>query len=172
MIWLQSPPWGRWLLAILIAAVAVWVEVKPDATVEHPFAAAEIPSGTRVADASLEWRRVPAGTFEAIDLDSVTSRTVHEGEPLLASSIEEDTGVVPQGWWVIETDVPDGARPGDRARLVMLDSGVSVDAYIVATPSDDPFDSTPGSVAIDPAFATEAATAAAQGRIAVMIETG
>ena len=54
----------------------------------------------------------------------------------------------------------------------MLDSGVSVDAYIVATPSDDPFDSTPGSVAIDPAFATEAATAAAQGRIAVMIETG
>jgi hypothetical protein len=172
VIWLQSPPWGRWLLAFLIAAVAVWVEVRPETTVEHPFAIAAIPPGTALSEAAVEWRRVPAGLFEPVEADALTAREVPAGEPVLPSSVTGDAGGAPPGWWVIETDVPAGALPGERARVVVLDTGVTAEAYIVATGSADPFGSGEGSVAVDPAYATEAAMAAAQGRLVVMIETG
>lgn len=172
MLWLQTPPWGRWLLAGLIALVAVWVEFRPDPTAEYPFAAATIEAGEPVAEAPIEFRRLPVGLFETIDLEGVALRRIEAGEPLLPSAVGLEGQSIPEDWWIIELDLPGEPEPGRQVRLVLLDSGAVVTGVVASTASHDPFGSQVGSVAVAAGDAPAVAAAAAGGRVVVMVGAG
>jgi hypothetical protein len=171
VLWLQTPPWGRWIAAGLIVFGAVWVELRPDPTVEHPFAAEDITAGAEIGDWNTKPQRVAAGMLEPVTVGGVALTDIASGEPILASSIGDRDQAIPDGWWAIEIPLPDSARPGDSAEIVLLDAGSVVPAVVVAGVTDDALASGLGSVAVSGEQAAEVAAAAVNGRVAVMIAT-
>lgn len=169
MIWLQSPPWARWILSLLIAAAALWIELRPEQTIAHPFALEDISAGTVVDHTNTEVRQMPVGAMGPVELGQTALDSIEAGNPILASDLGDSHQVVPSGWWAIEISLPSGAQSGDPARLVVLDGGVVVDGVVITPASDDPLGSGVGMVAIEPEQAAEVARAAAEGRAAVMI---
>jgi len=172
MLWLQTPPWGRWAAALALLAAAAWVELRPDTLVDHPFAAAPIAAGDEVNEANTEMRRVPAGLLDAVSLGATAIRSVEEGSPVLDEDVGSPGSRFPAGWWVVSAEIPPWALVGDRVRLVMLDSGAVAEGVVASRPSDDPLAPGEGGVAVSPESADEAAAAAAEGRLAVLVSTG
>ncbi len=171
MLWLQTPPWGRWIAATLIVAVATWVELRPDPSVAHPFATVDIVAGEEVGDWNSELREVPAGLMGEVVLDGVALVDIAGGDPILASHLGPNDEGIPSGWWQFDTTVPQGADRGDEARVVLLDTSQSIEAVVAAVASEDPLGSGMGSVAVAPEHAAEVAAAAAEGRIAILVVT-
>ena len=172
MLWLESPPWGRWLAAALIAIGAIWAEFRPDSLIEHPFATERIERGDVIAEQNTEYRRVPTGLFEPVVLGLTALANVEEGEPLLASKVGDPDEVIPSGWWSIEIELPPSASRGDAARVLILSTGVMVDAVVVSAWTDDSFGTPLGALAVAPEHASEVAAASELGDVAVMVETG
>lgn len=169
MLWLLPVPWTRRVLAAAIAAAALWVELRPDPTVEHPFAAVDIEAGETVGPSNTTRVRVPAGVLPEVGSEGVAARRVVAGEPILPSVLGPDVDQAPAGWVVIEMPVPRGAGVGDEAVIVLADTGDVIDALIWSTTSDDPLDSGSGSVAVAPGHAAKVALSAAEGRAVVML---
>ncbi|HEX6147969.1 MAG TPA: hypothetical protein VF083_14430 [Acidimicrobiia bacterium] len=169
VIWLQSPPWARWAAALAIAAVAIWIEVGPEPTVPHPFAAVNIEAGDVVDEANTEMRPIPAGTLAPVELGQTTRSSISSGDPVLASVLGEGGQGAPDGWWRLEIAVPRGARDGDAARIVLLDDDEVAEGVVVEESSEDPLGSGMGLVAVEPGQAAEVARAAGEGRAVVMI---
>lgn len=172
MIWLQTPPWGRWILATLIAATALWIELKPTDMVEHPFASVEIETGEAIDASNTDQRLVPSNLFEPIPTGSIANTPIALDDPVLASDVGAKGSRAPPGQWVVRADVPQGALPGDEVRLVLIDTSETFTGFVVSTRSDDPFADTIGSVAVDQEAAGAVAVAAAEGRLAVLVSTG
>lgn len=172
MLWFQPMPWGRWLLVGLIAAVAVYVEFRPDSTVDAPFATVTISPGDLVDETNTEMRLVPVGLLESAELGTVATRLVSSGSPVMSGDVAEQGLTPPPGWWVVGVTLPDGAEVGDDVRLVLLDSGTEVPGVVAHPGSDDPFAAADGGVAVPPDSSAEVATASAEGRLAVLISTG
>lgn len=171
MLWFQPVPWGRWALAILIAAVATYIEFRPDPTVESPFATTTVSPGDIIDETNTELRRVPAGLLETATVGDVAIRSVLPGSPIMATDVGEHDRSVPTGWWVIGVALPDGAEVGDDVRLVLLDSGSEVPGVVAHPGSDDPFAAADGGVAVPPGSSSDVAMAAANGRLALLIST-
>lgn len=172
MLWLQSPPWGRWIAAGLILCLALWIELKPDVMVEHPFAVETIAPGDPITEHNTEPRRLPAGLLEPPPPGSVAVREVPAGAPVMASDAGPLDRIVPSGWWIVAVGVPRHAQVGEQVHLVLLDSGRVVPGVVAMPPSQDPFDASPGGVAVDPGAATEVAMAASADRVVVLISAG
>jgi hypothetical protein len=169
VIWLESPPWGRWAAALLIAAAALWIEFRPEPTIPHPFAVEDIGRGTVVDESNTETRQVPVGTLGAVELGETALAPIRSGDPVLASDIGDGGGVFPAGWWSLEIALPRGAHNGDATRIVLLDSGEVATGVVVEEVGDDPLGSGLGLVAVEPEAAAEVARAAGEGRAVVMI---
>jgi hypothetical protein len=169
VIWLQTPPWGRWAIAACIAVVALWIEFRPDEMTPHPFAVDEISAGTTVDETNTEGRMVPIGTFTVVEMGQVARIAIPAGDPVLASQLGEEGEVTPEGWWSLEMPLPLGARRGDAARIVLLDSDVVAEAMVIEDADEDPLGSGTGLVAVEPALAPDVARAAGEGRAVVMI---
>lgn len=157
------------MAATAIVLVALFVEFRPSPLTEHPFLTAAVTTGDEIGDWNTEWRSVPAGLLPEVDPSGTAARPIAEGEPLLESMLSEAGKPVPDGWWTIEIELPEGTAAGTRAQLVLLGSGSVVDAIVVGEPIDDSFGSSLGSVAVAPGEAVATAVAAAGGDIAVMI---
>ncbi len=172
MLWFQPVPWGRWLLVCLIAAVAVYVEFRPDSSVDAPFATMTIAPGDVIDETNTEMRRVPSGLLDSAARGTVAISHVPSGSPVMASDVGEMGRTAPPGWWVVGVTLPDGAEVGDDVRLVLLDSGAEVPGVVAHPGSDDPFAAADGGVAVPPESSADVATASAAGRLAVLISTG
>ena len=172
MLWFDPLPWGRWALVALVAVFALYLEFRPDSTVEVPFAIADMLPGEVVDETTTEMRRVPAGMLDAAEAGDRTSTRIVAGEPVLASDVDADSAVVPKGWWVVGVTLPDGAAVGDDVRLVLLDTGEEVAGVIAHPGSDDPFAAADGGVAVPADSSAAVALAAADGRLAVLVSTG
>ena len=171
MIWLQTPPWGRWLLAALIVVVAVWFELRPESTVTHPFAAEDIARGDSIGAPNTKPREVPIGLLPDVPDGVVASRDIPAGAPILTADTTEAGSVVPPGWWMVSIDVPEGSRVGDRVLVVVIDTGLVVEGVVVSVPGSDPFSAATGGVAVPTDHAGTVAVAAVDGRVAVMVST-
>jgi hypothetical protein len=169
MVWLQSPPWARWAAALLIAAASIWLEVRPETTVLHPFAVEDIDAGSVIDESNTETRSVPIGTFEPIEMGLSAVEPISLGDPILATDVGDGQTVVPRGWWVVEMELPGGANRGDASRLVLLDDGRVIEGVVVTEASDDPLGTGLGMIAVEPEAAAGVARAAAEGRVAVMV---
>ncbi|MGD2043196.1 MAG: hypothetical protein PVJ28_06050 [Acidimicrobiia bacterium] len=172
MLWFEPFPWGRWILVGLFAAFAMFVELRPDPSVEMPFATIDIAPGSVVDGSNAEMRLVPPDLFEGAPLGVVARERILAGEPVLASDVSDEDETVPPGWWVVGVAFPDGVVTGDEVRLVLLDSGTEVDGVVAHPGSDDPFAAADGGVAVPPESSADVAQAAANGRLAVLISTG
>ena len=169
VIWLQSPPWARWAVALLIASVALWIESRPDPMTPHPFAAEDVTAGMVVDESNTDLRPVPLGTFAPVELGQVALDSILAGEPVLASNIGESGQAVPSGWWSLEMPLPRGAHRGDSAQIVLLDTEVVASGVVVEDPDEDPLGSGLGLVAVEPGLAADVARSAGEGRAVVMI---
>jgi hypothetical protein len=109
--------------------------------------------------------------LEVVPLGGVALTDISPGEPVLASSTGDQNGKAPAGWWSLEMALPVSARPGDKARVVLLDAGSTVPAIVVAGSTDDPLGSGLGIVAVPEDHAADVASAAVEGRVAIMIAT-
>ena len=154
---------------MLIAAGAIWVELRPEPTVTHPFANSDIAPGAVVDETNTESRPVPAGTFDSIAMGLTALKAIRLGEPILPGDVGDPDQTIPAGWWVIEVPLPREAPIGAAARLVLLDSGEVVEGVVVTAAVDDPLGSGLGLIAVEPERAADAARATAEGRVAVMI---
>lgn len=172
MMWFDPLPWGRWALVLLVAAGAAYVEFRPDPSVEHPFATADISAGDVIDSSNTEMRRAPSGLLDPVQLGAMATRTIPSGDPVLATDVGDEVDAVPPGWWVVGVTLPDGAETGDGVRLVLLDSGIEVEGVVAYPGSDDPFAAADGGVAVPAGSSSDAALAAANGRLAVLISTG
>lgn len=171
MLWLQTPAWGRWLAAGLIVALALWVELRPDPRIDHPFAVIPIASGETIDESNTQSRRIPAGLLDPVELGRTASRAVAEGSPILQADLDLRNPEIPSGWWIVSTDVPMSAAVGDTVRLVILQSGTEVQGVVARASVDDAFGSLSGGVAVPGGVAAMVATAAADGRLAVLVST-
>ncbi len=172
MLWFQPLPWGRWALVLVVAVVALYVEFRPDPTVESPFAVTTINPGDVIDETNTELRRLPAGLIDTAERGAVATTRILAGSPVMASAVGEQGKTVPPGWWVVGVTLPDGADVGDDVRLVLLDSGTEVSGVVAHPGSDDPFAAADGGVAVPPESSSDVALAAAAGRLVVLISSG
>jgi hypothetical protein len=172
MIWLQTPPWGRWLLASGIVALAIWFELRPEPTVPHPFAIEDIARGELISSTNTRQVEVPEGMLGPVPPGSAASRDIPAGTPVLPADTDITAGVVPRGWWTIGVSIPEGSKVGDRVLVVAVDSGGAVEGVVSAVTGSDPFAAGVGSVAVPPDQAGAVAAAALDGRLVVMVSTG
>ena len=172
MLWFQPMPWGRWALVVLVALIAIYIEFRPETTIEAPFATAPITLGDVLDETNTESRQVPVGLFDPAELGEVAKRAVPVGDPVLASDVSEHEAAIPAGWWVVGVTLPAGTDVGEEVRLVLLDSGDEVPGVVANPGSEDPFAPTDGGVAVPPDNSAQTAVAAAAGRVAVLVSSG
>lgn len=174
MIWLQRPPWIRWVLSALIAAAALWVEFGSGSTIDHPFAIAEINTGDAITDLNTELRAIPSGLLDDVAPVGFATRPYSAGEPLTPAGLSETTPLPHSidGWWALSVDIPAGARIGDEVQLVLLDSGLAVPGIVDALIDEDPLGDGTGAIAVPSEFAVEVADGVANGRVVVLVAAG
>jgi hypothetical protein len=172
MLWFEPFPVGRWALVLIVAAVAVYVEFRPDPSAEVPFATVSIAPGDVIDDTNTELRSVPAHLLDGADLGDIAVVPIAAGWPVLSSAVGEESSAVPSGWWVVGVALPHGAFVGDEVKLVLLDTGDEVPGIVADPGSDDPFAAADGGVAVPPESSAKVAMAGANGRLAVLISTG
>jgi len=175
--WFRRPPYLRWAAAALLLLTAAWLDVRPQPTVLHPFAAVALSEGTVIEEAMIEWRTIQAGLLpDPGDPVGMVSRPVAAGEPLVPSAVSSSRIVAPEGWWTLETRLPSGAFPGQAIQLIVLENEMqevprAIPGIVIAAPVADPmaFQDLPGLVAVAAELAAIAVSAVADGRVAVIL---
>jgi len=166
---LQTTQWLRLFLGSAIALTALWIEFRPEPTAEYLFAASPIAAGERIDANNSETRIGPSGLLQTATLGDIVLSGIEAGDPILASSAGELGRAVPAGWWLLELPMPESARLGQAARVVLIDAGQVVDSVVAGGVSDDELGDGTGLVAVAPADVAEVAAAAAGGRAVVLV---
>jgi hypothetical protein len=169
------------LAATLILAAAV-VDLTGRATERYPFAADPIVAGAALTVADIEWRDIPRGllptppdiadgTGPADSAGLAAAHDIAPGEPITPSHVT--TGeVIPDGWWSVPVDLPEGVATGTAVRLVATEPQVDGAGVVARPTASGPFAVTsPGLVAVPPELAGAVARASAGGTLLVLIGT-
>jgi hypothetical protein len=180
VLWLSRPPYLRWLGAAAILGLALWIELRPRAEVDHPFARFDLAAGSVVDEEAVEWRAVPGGVLPPVELGGLALVNIPAGEPLSPALVATDLVEPPEGWWALEAPLPAGALPGGSVRLVLLPSPGAqgppqvVEGEVMAGMPADPLNpgEPTGLVAIPAEAAAPAAAAVAEGRAVVLVGGG
>lgn len=169
MIWLTRPPYLRWLAAAAIVVASAAVDLAGRATEPVPFAAADLPRGTQLEAAAIEWRDVPVGMLEAAEISGHTRHPVATGDPITASNVTPD-GRITIGWWSVAVDLPASATTGQPVRLVGTNPEFSVEGIVAELGERSTFGvGGAGLVAVPPEFADRVARALASGQLVVLL---
>lgn len=173
MFWLARPPYLRRVGAGLAVVVALWFELVPEATVLHPFAKTDLTAGATVTPGDFEMRVVPPGILPGVEPDGVLATPLARGEPLTPGMIAQ-TPAVPAGWWALDVPIPAGVGAGTEVRLVVDQEQIPrvVIGLVVRVQAVDDFDGNVALVAVPEADAAAAASAVAQGSVAVLVGSG
>lgn len=172
MIWFQNPPWARWIAALLIVVGALWAEFGTGDSTNHPFAITTITPGEMIDQSNTELRPVPSGLLPSVESPAYATSLLTAGDPILSSHVKAEPPTIRNDWWSIQISIPSEAQVGDEVQLVLLDSGTVVPGVVSGLPTDDPLATGTGSVAVPAENAAEAASAALEGRVAVLVASG
>ncbi len=170
MVWLARPPYLRYAAAVLIVLTALWLDLRPEPVVDHPFAADTIAAGSEITELSVEWREVPQGLFPPVAPTGVAATEIPGDTPLLPA-LMTTAPAIPAGWFALEIPVPDLASAGQPVRLV-VDAATWTDGVVIAVGSSSPEFLTRGRtalVAIPGEAAGTVAEAAGRGLVTVLL---
>jgi len=129
----------RWTLAVVLVLAAIYVDLRPPSTVDHPYAAFDLDAGDAIDRSSVLWRSVPKGLFEPVDLPASAGRQINRGQPILMADIDTRNVDVPDGWLVVEVPVPQGSVSGGAVVAIVAHfdaEPVSHPGVIVSTQDD------------------------------------
>lgn len=171
MFWLERPPWAKWLAVAAFSLFALWMEIKPEPVVEHPFATIDIEVGEPIGSHNTQLLPVPEGLLEPPAPGSHALSPIPSGSPVLAGLTGGKETVIPSGWWIVAMEVPEQAAVGDRVKIVLLDGGELIDGVVSSSGFSDGLDFVMGGVAIAPESAPRVASAAIDGRVSVLLPT-
>ncbi|GBE25751.1 MAG TPA: hypothetical protein ENG98_01945 [Actinobacteria bacterium] len=170
MLWLDRPPYLRWLAASTLVVLALGLEVSGPDLEPYPFVQRSIAAGEAVAVDDLEWRDVPVGILpEPSAVIGPAARKLEVGEPLIAGAVRAGS-MIPDGWWVVPAPIPAAASPGVTVRLISVDDGFAVDGIVAASGVDTGFgDEAIGAVAVPEEAAVRVSLAASSNRLVVLV---
>lgn len=167
MFWLSRPPYLRWALAAILVVTGLVMEVTPESTTRHPFAAHDLAVGDPIDETTVTWRDVPRGLFEPVVLPAVAGRPMLAGDPiLLGDTSDTASSGIPAGWWAVEVDLPAGAHPGMSVKLVT--DTAAVDGVVIEV-TDGDFGERPGLIAVPETAAEGVAMAALDASVMVLL---
>lgn len=170
MLWLQPPPFLRWLAAGILIAGAAWSEFAPTPGVEVTVLATDVAAGTPLVPDLVETHRMADVGFETVKPHGVAVIDLKAGDPLLPSMVSEVA--IPVGWVSIDADLPEGARPGQAAVAIVTAAGegtrpLEFPGIVVEAGREDGFGAGAGSIAVPPEWAAPAAQAVVEGRLVI-----
>lgn len=167
MYWLPRPPYLRWAgAALLLLGALIW-DLRPNPVEMRPFAARALAAGQTITAAEVEWRAVPAGLLEQVDLTGKTAAVnVPAGDPLVGAVLGTAVAV-PDGWWQVPIDIGAGAAPGREVMLVVGEPPSTIRGLVVGAQQGDRYslDFQPALVAVPAEAAALVATAARDGSL-------
>jgi hypothetical protein len=145
--------------------VGLFLDTRPAAVVDYPFAAADLHAGQSVIG-QIEWRQVPARLLPGWDGEVAGSSVtdVAAGTPLLPELVT--TSSVPKGWWSVALVLPHAVGPGTSIRVSL--GGKIVTGVLSGEVVDTGYEHV-GPVAFAADDAALVADAAADGTVVVMI---
>ena len=156
--------------------MSLWIELRPNPLVPHPFLSHDVDAGQPVDD-SVVWRQIPDGILVAHDGLGIASHALSSGDPILASDTTSQSFVPPPDWWIVELTIPTDAEPGSRVQLVIVpepgsDPQNPIAGVVVTVTTEDVLGGgrAVGSVAVSAADAASAAVAIANDRVSVLIQ--
>jgi hypothetical protein len=182
--WFHRPRYARYTFAIVLILTAVWLDIRPEDTVQRPFAGSDIAAGDDPAVADIEWRTIPANvgidpiTTEDLAVAPRFSRSIQQGDPILRSDLARSDAGVPADWWILPFGLPPDSVPGQAVQIVVIPTqGVEapppIPAVVVRPAPSDPgllgSSGGIGQVAVPPEHAATAAIAAAANRVSILL---
>lgn len=173
MLWLQPPPYLRWLAAGILVAAAAWSEFAPAPGVEINVLAGDVTAGTPLDPDLVQTRRVADAGFVTVTPHGVALIDLKAGDPLLASMVGEVS--IPADWVTIDAELPEGARPGQTAVAIVTAAPegaqpIEFPAVVVRAGRQDAFGAAAGSIAVPPEWAASAGQAVAEGRLVIGVK--
>lgn len=160
------------MAALILLAALAW-DLWPEATEAYPVAAVDLAAGDTVDEAAVRHEPLPRGLLPQPARGSVVLVAVPAGTPLVPGLVGEV--VVPDGWWTVSVDVPDGAVAGSDVRVAITSVGgaeaVLVPGIVVSGPTGTGLDRSPGGVAVPEGHAAAVAAAVGSGRVTVLTGT-
>ena len=168
MYWLSRPPYWRWFAAVLIVAIALYLDFTGPPTEPYPFVAQATAAGEEL---EIEWRPIPTGLLPAHETPPANAwRALDAGVPLVPGMAGE-APVVPEGWWALEVDLPAAAAVGEAVLVAIRDPQLEVAGLVVAPPGTGSFGSgVPGLIAVPGDQAAAVANALAAQRATVLVQ--
>ena len=105
--------------------------------------------------------------------EGVLATALARGEPLTPGMIGQ-MPTLPAGWWAFDVPIPAGVGAGTEVRLVVDQEQIPrvVIGLVVKVQEVDDFDGNVALVAVPEADAAAAASAVAQGSVAVLVGSG
>ncbi len=170
VLWLERPPYLRWLAAGLLLVAGLYLDLADRATEPYPFTVVAVGAGDAVDDAMIEWREVPVGLLgPPAAPGGAAVRSLDPGDPLTASTLTA-AAVVPPGWWSVPMERPESVAAGSRVRLISADPPLDAEGVVTAPPTRDTFSVvSPGLVAVPADQAASAAQASQRGTLTVLL---
>ncbi len=167
----RRPPYLRWIAAACIVAGALWMDLRGEPTELRPFARGPIAAGTLIDESMIDYRRVATGLLPPMGDERFALTSIDAGEPL-TPAVLTTRQPLPDGWWALELEVPNGVAPGARLQLVLESAEATVPAIVVdVQPADQAgWDRTTALIAV-PADTGPAVVAAASGARLGMLVT-
>ena len=170
MLWLSRPPYLRWFAAGAIVLAALAWDVSERKSESFPFASTEISAGTAITEDLIEWRQVPEGAIPGPYLLGASATTdINAGDPITRSVLSR-TEPLPDGWWSIPIEIPNGVPIGAIIRVVFPD-GRAATGVVTSPASSDGFGvPSPGTVGFPQDVADIVAQLAATDSLVILVE--
>ena len=165
VFWLRQPPYLRWIIAGVVLAVGIFLDLRPAAVVDYPYAAGDVHAGQSIAG-HVEWRRVPAHLLPHWDgeVAGYAATEVAAGTPLLPGLVT--AAAVPESWWSVAIALPHAIGIGTPIRVAV--GGTVVTGILGGEVVDTGYQYV-GPVAFPADDAALVAEAVASGAVVVMI---
>jgi len=158
VLWLSRPPYLRWFAAGAVVLAALAWDVSERQSEPFPFASTAISAGTAITEDLIEWRQLPEATADINAGDPITRSVLSRTEPL------------PDGWWSIPIEIPNGVPVGATIRVVFPD-GRAATGVVTQPASSDGFGvPSPGTVGFPQEVADIVAQLAATDSLVILVE--
>ena len=150
--------------------LSLYLELRPNPGVDHPFAGADLRAGADVTLAEIVWRSVPLGVLPEIAPEGFLLIDVEAGQPLVPAMLDT-APMIPPGWWALSVPVPAGSVPGSMVRLVVdvREAPRVVPGKLIRIFEEATIEGTNGLVAIPEEEAGAVAAALTDGALSVLV---